>query len=187
MEKENLIAQTNTDIKIGIIESGSSMILSDGLNRLGIENVYILDTVESVTGMDVLIINDERISEWEDFYNKCDNTGITMLFLFNFGIGGCVVMTEPNSYKPDFIFNNRGKTPIKWMLDYAIGFNAFWNVTNHGWLSSVDDWLLNDSIKTSVGVYAMNLAALHTITAYVNGAEIERYPKFYLLTMVNQH
>ncbi len=175
--------------RIGIMQNQFSKVLYDGISRIGLPEVRVITTAKEIEdyGCDIVLLSDDDTAMWKEVYEMCGYLNIPVMFLFNFGIGSCLTITDPRGVKPDFIFNNRGEEPWKWMLDYTRGHNAFFNVTNHGWLETVGNWLENVSVRNSVGIYAQTMAAIHMLTAMAHGSDVNRYPKFYLLSMVNQH
>lgn len=174
--------------KIGIQNGSFSNLMTDGVSRIGLEEVTEITCADEIQDLDLMIVTDEDTSIWTTLFLKCEELEIPVMFVFNFGIGSCLTVWQPNKINldPDFLFENRGKTPCKWMLDYTRGFNSFWNVTCHGWLDSVENWLVNERVKNSIGVFASCMAVVHTLMAMISGTQIETFPKFYLLSMVNQ-
>lgn len=175
--------------KVGVLKCTFSNLLKEGIGRMGMEEPKEISCISEIENLDLMIVTDEKTSLWEPVFLKCEKLGIPVMFAFNFGIGACLTVwkAERIILHPYFILDNRGKTPIKWMLDYTRGFNAFWNVTCHSWLDSVENWLKDENVKNSIGVYATSTAVIHTLSAMVYGEEIEVYPKFYLLSMANIH
>ncbi|MDE7027229.1 MAG: hypothetical protein K2O87_04865 [Duncaniella freteri] len=186
---EQEIKSGQTYHRIGIFQNQFSKVLLDGVSRIGLPDVRVISTTKEIeeNECDIIILANDDTLMWKEVYEMCEYLNIPVMFTFNFGIGACITITEPRGVKPDFIFNNRGEEPWKWMLDYARGHNAFFNVTNHRWLDSAESWLENPSVKHSIGIYAQTIAAIHMLTAMAHGTEVNRYPRFYLLSMVNQH
>ncbi len=184
-EYEAIAGQKN--LRIGIHKTRISAILEDALSRTGTDDVRLISHDEEFENLDMVVLDDSDTSEWRMIYDKCDKSGIPLIFLFNFGIGACLAIARQGGVNPDFISDRHGRMPWKCMLDYTRGFNAFFNVINHGWLDSVEGWLEDASVSGSIGVYSQAMAAAHVVSAILHGAEIEYYPKFYLLSMVNQH
>lgn len=173
-------------VKVGIIEECTSSEMEIGLKRLGIGNVINIGDRQTFENIDVVICPETDIEVMKETYEKAESQKIPVVFLFNFGIGGCVSVTKPGFVKPSFIYELNGKTPIEWMLKYTRGFNAFWNVQNYPWLESVEGWINSPEIKSSIGYYTTMSAALHVLAALMTGEEIKYYPKFYLNSMKYQ-
>lgn len=179
--------KTNSYQNIGVLKSTFSNLIKEGVARIGIQEAREISSIEDIENMDLIIATDEDTSLWEPLFLKCDDMGIPVMFAFNFGIGACITVCQPKKFHPFFIFDNQGKAPRKWMVDYTRQFNSFWNVTNHSWLDSVEKWLTENKVENSIGIYAISLAVVHTLNAMVYGEQIEVYPKFYLLSMANHH
>ena len=192
-EKETCVESETTMVstyhRIGIFQNQFTKVLHDGISRIGLPEVRIVTTPKEIENYqcDIVLLADDDTSMWKEVYEMCEYLNLPVMFIFNFGIGSCVTIKEPRGGKPDFIYNSRGDEPWKWMLDYTRGHNAFFNVTNHGWLNSAEEWMENVSVKNSVGIYAQTMAAIHMLTAMAHGVDVNRYPRFYLLSMVNQH
>lgn len=173
-------------VKVGIIKECTSNEMEIGLKRLGIGNVINIGDRQTFENIDVVICPETDIEVMKRVYEKAESQKIPAVFLFNFGIGGCVTVTKPGFVKPSFIYELNGKTPMEWMLKYTRGFNAFWNVQNYPWLESVEGWINSPEIKSSIGYYTTISAALHVLAALMTGEEIKYYPKFYLNSMKYQ-
>lgn len=173
-------------VKVGIIEDGTSNEMEIGLKRLGIGNVINIGDRQTFENIDVVICPETDIEVMKETYEKAESQKIPAVFLFNFGIGGCVTVTKPGFVKPSFIYELNGKTPVEWMLKYTRGFNEFWNVQYYPWLESVEGWINSPEIKSSIGYYTTMSATLHVLAALMTGEEIKYYPKFYLNSMKYQ-
>jgi hypothetical protein len=188
-DMETVENEARTYHRIGIFQNSFSKVLLEGLSRIGLPEVRIVTNVKEMDdyGCGIVLVADDDTSKWNEIYEQSRYLNIPLMFMFNFGTGSCVTVTDPRGVRPDFLSDPQGREPWKWMFDYTRGHNAFFNVTNHEWLDSAEKWMEYPSIKNSIGVYAQTMAAINMIAVMAHGSEVYNFPKFYLLSMVGQN
>ncbi|MBD5287962.1 MAG: hypothetical protein HDS28_02640 [Bacteroides sp.] len=179
------LKQKIAETKVAIIGNQAVELIESAIKRMGFRNTVILSENSDLPECNVAICTVTTKEEYRNMLTHFKTSGVSVIGAFNFGIGACVSVFDPESSLPHFIEDKYGENVVESMLKYTDGYSKFWMISENGWVEYAAKWMEAEELCFSIGENTMTAMAAHLLIAVVAGNNVKTYPKFYLSTIAN--
>ncbi len=176
---------TISKTKMAIIGQMAVDLIRTAISRMGFIEIITYDIDAVFPSCDVAICTYTQKEEYKNLLRHYRSIGVPVICTFNFGVGACVTICNPDSPLPLFIEDRYGDNVVTTMLDYTNGYSKFWVIPRNEWLEYVPKWIESPELRLTIGENTMAAMTAHILIALVAANKVKMYPKFYLSTIAN--
>lgn len=127
------------------------------------------------------------------FDDRCKQLGICTLHPYNFGWGGMVMITAPDSLTLRDLMKdcNSEHFELK-MAQYVDGYSQYWNIPENEWFHNIVSAYSEDKVKypvpqLSIGCWIAAGLCVNAIVRIALGYKVKLCPKFYLSSLLHDN